>query len=226
LIGMSYFPAETFDFLRALAENNDRAWFAENKSRYEQRVREPILQFISDFAPRLAKISPHLVADPRPSGGSLFRIHRDTRFSRDKSPYKTHLGIHFFHEDGRKASASVPGFYLHISPDECFAAGGIWHPDPAALTNIRDAIAAGSPQWKAIKRSKLPVEGGSLKRPPRGYAPEHPFIEDLKRTDFVTAVPLTPKELSNKSFISDFHAHCTRMSPLVKFVTQALRLPW
>jgi len=131
---MTYFSPEVFSFLRELAENNNRDWFAENKTRYEQRVREPILQFISDFGPRLAKISPHFVADPRPSGGSLFRIHRDTRFSHDKSPYKTHLGVHFFHDSGKKAP-SVPGFYLHIAPDECFAAAGR-HRD--ALTDERN----------------------------------------------------------------------------------------
>jgi uncharacterized protein (TIGR02453 family) len=163
--------------------------------------------------------------DPRPSGGSLFRIHRDTRFSRDKSPYKTHLGVHFFHDSGKKAP-SVPGFYLHISADECFAAGGIWHPDPAALMKVRDAIAAGAPAWKSIKRSKLPIEGGSLKRPPRGYAPDHPHIEDLKRTDFVTSVKMDEHDLCKPTFMSDFAAHCRRMSPLVKFVTQSLGMSW
>src|ERR1044072_1345885 len=116
------FTRDAFKFLRELRENNDRAWFAANKERYEKYVRQPALKFVSGFSPRLAKISPHLVADPRPVGGSLFRIHRDTRFSRDKSPYKTHLGVHFFHDTGKKAP-SVPGFYLHIAPDECFEIG-------------------------------------------------------------------------------------------------------
>jgi len=222
---MPYFTPEVFAFLRELSANNNREWFAENKTRYEQRVRGPVLQFISDFGPRLAKISPHLVADPRPAGGSLFRIHRDTRFSRDKSPYKTHLGVHFFHDSGKKAP-SVPGFYLHIAADECFAAAGIWHPDPAALSKVRDAIAAGDAEWKAVKRSKLPIEGGSLKRPPRGYASDHPDIEDLKRTDFVTSIKLQPRDLCSKSFLSDFAAHCKRMSPLVKFVTRSLGMSW
>jgi len=222
---MTYFTLEVFAFLRELRKHNDRDWFAENKSRYEQRVREPILRFVGDFGPRLAKISPHFVADPRPSGGSLFRIHRDTRFSRDKSPYKTHLGVHFFHDSGKKAP-SVPGFYLHIDPDECFAAGGIWHPDSAALAKVRDAIAAGDAEWKAVKRSKLPIEGGSLKRPPRGYDCDHPDMEALKRTDFVTSVKLTPQDLCSKSFMSDFAAHCKRMSPLVKFVTRSLGMTW
>ncbi len=155
----------------------------------------------------------------------MFRIYRDTRFSRDKSPYKTHLGIHFFHERA-KASASVPGFYLHISPEQCFAAAGIWHPDPPSLAKVREAIAKGSPDWKAIKRSKLPIEGGALKRPPKGYAADHPYIKDLKRTDFTTSVALTEKEITSNSFMADFAAACRKMTPLVRFVAKSLRLPW
>jgi uncharacterized protein (TIGR02453 family) len=220
-----YFSPQAFTFLRELAENNNREWFAENKQRYEQRVRDPILRFIGDFGPRLAKISPRLVADARPSGGSLFRIYRDTRFSRDKSPYKIHLGAHFFHESAKKAP-NVPGFYLHVQPGECFAAAGIWHPEAAALAKVRDAIAAGGPEWKAVRRSKLPIEGGSLKRPPKGYPSDHPFIDDLKRTDFVTSKRFTQSDLCRASFMNDFTDTCRTMSPLVKFVTQALGLPW
>jgi uncharacterized protein (TIGR02453 family) len=222
---MRYFTPALFAFLGELRDNNDREWFIANKQRYETAVRDPALRFISDFEPRLIKIAPRLVADPRPVGGSMFRIYRDTRFSRDKSPYKTHVGIHFFHQSAKKAP-SVPGFYLHLSPGECFAAGGIWHPDPVALHRVRESIARGSPAWKAIKRAKLPIEGGALKRPPRGFAPDHPFVEDLKRTDFVTSMPLTKKDLCSADFMSDFAAACRRMTPLVKFVTHSLGLPW
>src|SRR2546423_3393116 len=191
---MGFFTSQSLQFLRELRENNDRDWFAANKQRYERDVRDPALRFISDFGPRLSKIAPHLVADPR---RSMFRIYRDTRFSRDKSPYKDHLGIHFFHEKA-KAAASVPGFYLHIALEECFAAAGIWHPDAQSLAKIRGAIASGSPEWKSIKRSRIPIEGGSLKRPPRGFAADHPMVEDLKRTDFVTSVRLSEKEITGK----------------------------
>jgi uncharacterized protein (TIGR02453 family) len=221
----TYVSPETFKFLRELAANNNRDWFQANKDRYEQRVRNPILHFISDVAPRLAKISPHLVADPRPSGGSLFRIYRDTRFSHDKSPYKTHLGVHFFHESSKKAP-SVPGFYLHLSSGESFVAGGIWHPDPPALARIRDAIVAGTPEWKAFKKSKLPIEGGSLKRPPKGYAADHPAIDDLKRTDLVASVALTDKEVCAPDFISSFVGTCRTITPITRFVARALGMAW
>lgn len=219
------FTPATFSFLRDLRENNNREWFAANKQRYEREVRDASLRFIADFAPRLAKIAPRLVADARPTGGSMFRIYRDTRFSHDKSPYKIHVGIHFFHESAKKAP-SVPGFYLHLQPDQSFAAAGIWHPDPAALARIREAIAAGSPAWKALRRTKLPIEGDTLKRPPRGFAPDHPFIEDLKRTDFVTSVPFRDEDICAPGFPTAFAGACRKMTPLVKFVSQSLGLKW
>ena len=92
------FGPELFAFLAELELNNNREWFGANRHRYEEHLLEPALAFIEDFAPRLQKISPHFRADARPSGGSLFRIYRDTRFSKDKSPYKTHVGLHFRHE--------------------------------------------------------------------------------------------------------------------------------
>ena len=219
---MRYFTPESFAFLRELRENNNREWFAQNKQRYEREVRDPALRFISDFGPHLSRIAPRLVADPR---RSMFRIYRDTRFSRDKSPYKTHVGIHFFHEKA-KAAASVPGFYLHISPGECFAGAGIWHPDPGSLAKVRQAIAAKSPDWLRIKKSKLPIEGGSLKRPPRGFAADHPLIDDLKRTDFITSVRLKDSDLTSPSFLASFDRACKKMTPLVAFVAKSLRLSW
>jgi uncharacterized protein (TIGR02453 family) len=219
---MRYFTPESFAFLRELRENNNREWFAQHKQRYEREVRDPALRFISDFGPYLSRIAPKLVADPR---RSMFRIYRDTRFSRDKSPYKTHVGIHFFHEKA-KAAASVPGFYLHISPGECFAGGGIWHPDPGSLAKIRAAIAAKSPDWLRIKKSKLPVEGGSLKRPPRGFAADHPLIDDLKRTDFISSIRLKDADLTSPNFLATFDRACKKMTPLVAFVAKSLRLSW
>src|SRR4029450_921750 len=132
------FGPELFAFLADLRANNNRDWFAENKQRYEDQLLEPALTFIATFAPHLEKISPHFRADARPSGGSLFRIYRDTRFSKDKSPYKTNLGIHFRHE--RAKDAHAPGFYLHIGPDEGFAGAGMWHPDTQPANGGRGGI--------------------------------------------------------------------------------------
>src|SRR5215813_8431504 len=141
------FDPEFFDFLVELAANNDREWFAENKERYEAEVLEPALAFIEDFGYRLAEISPNLRADSRRNGGSLFRIYRDTRFSRDKTPYKTHTGMHFRHVAAKDVHA--PGYYLHLAPDHVFGGGGIWRPDTQTSNRIREAIVAKPKAWRA-----------------------------------------------------------------------------
>ena len=142
----SHFDAALFAFLEALRSNNNRAWFQVHRQRYERAVRDPMLRFIGDVGPHLWQISPRFIADARPNGRSLFRIHRDVRFAQDKRPYKTNAGAHFRHEAGRDAHA--PGFYLHLEPGSVFVASGVWHPDRHALTKIRDAIVAQPQRWQ------------------------------------------------------------------------------
>lgn len=137
-----------FRFFRELRRNNNRDWFQKNKARYQDVVRDPLLELVSDFAPRLHKLSSHLVADPRPNGGSLFRIYRDVRFSKDKTPYKTAAGVRFPHEESKNVHA--PGYYLHLEPGSVFAGAGIWHPEPATIKKVRDRITADP---KGYKRS-------------------------------------------------------------------------
>jgi uncharacterized protein (TIGR02453 family) len=215
------FGPELFRFLKDLKANNDRAWFAENKERYEREVREPALAFVEDFAPHLYEISPHFVADPRPSGASLFRIHRDTRFAKDKSPYKTYVGIRFSHE--RAKDAHAPGFYLHLQPGSVWAAVGIWHPDPPSLAKIREAIAADPKSWRRAS-DRLRLGGDSLKRAPSGYDPEHPLIEDLKRKDFIASAELTQKDACSAGFLERYAETCRERAPLVRFLCSALEL--
>ena len=217
----TFFRPELFEFLRQLKRHNHREWFAKNKQRYEGLILDPALLFISGFAPHLRKLSPHFVADARPTRGSLFRIYRDTRFSSDKRPFKTHVGIHFSHASGKDAHAPV--FYLHLEPENCFAAAGVWHPDNSALTKIRMAIVAEPGRWETVTR-KLELEGDSLSRPPRGFDPDHRFIGDIKRKDFVSSVELTEAQVCGPEFIRDFAAACRRMKPLVEFTTRALGL--
>ena len=127
-----------FRFLKQLRRNNDREWFNANKQRYIDDVRDPLLAFVEMMGPKLRSISSEIVADSRPVGGSLFRIYRDTRFAKDKSPYKTHAGLHFRHRAGK--TAFTPGFYPHLEPGQVFMGAGIWHPDTASLKEIREAI--------------------------------------------------------------------------------------
>ena len=170
-----YFDPAGFRFLRDLAKNNNREWFNARKPRYQEKLRDPFLQLIADLAAPLAKISPHFRADPRPSGGSMFRIYRDTRFANDKSPYKTWLGARMFHERARQVHA--PLFYVHIQPGRCFAGGGLWHPEGRDLKRIRDFLVDNPASWKKATRSKrfrerFGLGGESLVRPPGGYDPE------------------------------------------------------
>ncbi len=224
-----HFDEKLFKFLQALKRNNKREWFKANKARYEAEVRDPMLRFIADFERHLHAISPHFVADPRPVGGSLFRIYRDTRFAKDKTPYKTTAGAHFRH--ARAKDVHAPGFYLHLEPDGVFAASGIWHPDAATLAKIRAAIASDAKSWQRITSAKalskvFSLGGDSLKRAPKGYDPEHPLIEDLRRKDFIVVTPLTEAEACAPDFLPRFAKLCRTAAPFTAFLTEAVELPW
>ena len=218
---MGYFDKGLFDFLEGLKRHNQRDWFQANKDRFERDVKEPFLDFIADAGPRLHKISPNLVADPRPVGGSLFRIYRDIRFSKDKSPYKTHAGAHFPLGKGMGG----PGFYLHLEPASCFVAGGMWMPDPKSLDAIRRRIADKPAEWKKA-RGTLDHGEDSLKRPPRGYDPEHPMIEDIKRKSFTRSKTLTNKQVLAPDLMNTFIAACKEITPLMKFLASASGARW
>lgn len=198
------FSKSTFKFLDQLAANNNRAWFEENKPRYESLIREPAQEFIAAMAPALNTFAPHFRADPRKMGGSLMRVYRDARFSRDKTPYKTNIGIQFRHELGKDVHA--PGFYVHVSTAESFLAVGCWHPEPDAMGRIRDFIAQKPEKWFAARDHKEFVaqwmlSGDTLMRPPRGYAADHPAIEDLKRKDFIAIAPLSPADVTGLDLV-------------------------
>jgi len=218
-----HFTPELFAFLAELRENNRREWFQANRARYERAVRDPFLRFITDLGAPLARVSPHFLADPRPSGGSMFRIYRDTRFSRDKSPYKTHAGAHFRHRAGE--SAHAPGFYLHLQPGDCFVGAGIWAPEPPVLRLVRDAVATRQEAWRAV-REAVDLGGDAAARVPRGYDPAHRFADDLRRVDFVTGARLTDDEVCAPDFLVRFTAECGKAGPLVRFVCDALELPF
>ncbi len=220
-----YITPRTFRFFSELARNNDREWFEANKRRYIEEVRDPLVRFIEAFGPKLARISAHMVADPRPVGGSLFRIYRDTRFSKDKRPYKTHAGLSFRHADGRDVHAPV--FYLHLEPGSVFAAAGMWRPPAESVKLVRDAIVAHPDRWKRATRTcPLSEPGDGLQRTPRGYDPEHPLVADLKRQSFITTTSFTEKEAGAPDFLDRFAQACRRATSLMRFLTGAVGLPW
>jgi uncharacterized protein (TIGR02453 family) len=214
---------ELFQFLEELRRHNDRGWFNANKDRYLAEVRDPLLAFVAAVAPKLRAVSPQIVADPRPSGGSLLRIYRDTRFARDKKPYKTNAALYFGHAAGKDIHA--PGYYLHLEPRQVFMAAGIWHPDADTLRAIREAIVKDPQGWKRAKGSRLHRDE-PLRRAPRGFDPEHPLIDDLKRTSFTAGVEFTEKQACSPDFPLRFVHACRREVPLMRFLAKALGLPF
>jgi uncharacterized protein (TIGR02453 family) len=219
----TYFTRATFAFLKDLKANNDRDWFADNRGRYEDHVKDAALRLIEDFAPHLAKISPHFMATPR----SLFRIHRDTRFSKDKSPYKTAIGVQFLHD--RAKNAHAPGFYFHVAPGEVFLACGIWHPEAPALRKIRERIVEEPAAWKRASRGRKFVEafelaGDSLKRAPRGFDPDHPLLDDLRRKDFIGVQRVTQTFATSATLPRDLAARFAAGTPLMRFLCEALEV--
>lgn len=224
-----YFTPKLFGFLKDLAENNDREWFKANRDAYERYVQEPALDFITDFAGPLSRISEHFVADSRAVGGSLFRIQRDTRFSRDKTPYKQNTGLQFRHIRGRDVHA--PGFYLHLQPGECFMGVGLWRPETGIAYAIRTAISDDPARWKRVSRAKrfnevFSLGGDQLKRPPKGFDPDHPLLDDLKRKDFIASARLTHRDVVSNHFLDDFAANCRRAAPFMGFLCEAVGVPF
>lgn len=197
------FTAQSFRFLSALARHNNRDWFAQHKTDYEAQVREPALAFIASLQAPMAALSPQFDVSAKKVGGSLMRVFRDTRFSNDKTPYKTNIGIQFRHVSGKDVHA--PGFYIHLSPDECFLGVGIWHPEPEALKKIRHYIADNPNAWSQAKGDKafqkyFTLDGDSLQRMPRGFDEQHPHAVDLKRKDFIGIHPFAADEAQKTTF--------------------------
>ncbi len=218
-----YFTNATFTFLSDLTAHNNRDWFQQNKHRYEDYLKEPAIRFIIDFGPHLKAISEHFRADPRPVGGSMFRIYRDLRFTRDKTPYKTHLGIQFRHDQGRNAHA--PGFYLHLEASGSFAGAGVWRPDAASLKRVREAIIEDPRAYeRAVGANTL--EGDRLKRMPRGFDSGHPLAEDLKRRDFVAVAPISRRTATSSDLPQELAAAFKDSMPLMKFLCRAIGVPF
>jgi uncharacterized protein (TIGR02453 family) len=236
----SYFTPAAFKFLRSLARNNRRDWFHAHKALYEEHLKAPSLRLIADLAAPLQAISPQLVADPRPIGGSLFRIHRDTRFSANKAPYKTHVGMTFFHAAAARAARGPAGtaalgrldapiLYLHVEPGGCFTGGGIWHPQAPTLKRIRDFMVDNPRSWTKRTTSTafathFALVGDSLSRPPHGYPANHALIGDLKRKDFVATTPLSETDVTGPALRTLLLQRFRLVQPLLEWLCMAVDL--
>lgn len=221
------FPLETLRFLHDLKLNNNRDWFLDNKQRYESLVRTPALEFISAMQEPLKKLSPHFVAVPKKVGGSLMRVYRDVRFSKDKTPYKTNIGIHFRHKRGKDVHA--PGVYLHIDTEEVFLGIGIWHPESKALGKIRKAIAKESTRWLKIKKAAgfkkaFECQGDKLKRKPKDYPADHPMIEELKWKDHIALAGIDLDDVMSKDLVKVVSQRMRTGSKYLEFLCDSLKL--
>lgn len=217
-----YFTPEVFEFLVKLKRNNRREWFLKNKSRYEAVIKEPSIRFVCDAAVPLHEISPHLRSDPK---ASLFRIYRDIRFSNDKRPYKTHIGMQFSHGKGGK-DVHAPGYYLHLEPGGCFVCGGIWQPERLSLLKIREAIVNKPDEWKKVRRGLTLSDEDKLSRAPKGFPADHPLVDDLKRKSFIALIDLNERQICGGKFMTDFTKSTRKMAPLVEFLSGALEMKW
>lgn len=224
----TYFTDKSLKFLRALARNNDRAWFQAHKADYDAHIRGPFQALLSDLQPDLHAVSEHFRADPKAVGGSLFRIQRDTRFANDKTPYKSWQGARLFHERSRQAPA--PSFYLHLQPGQCFVGAGLWHPETATQRQIRQFIVDNPGSWKqathapAFRRRFDLEDDEMLVRPPRGFAPDFEFIDDLRHKNFVASRAIEDSVMLGPKLRQTLAKDMQVLAPFVDYLCAALDL--
>ena len=211
--------------MEQLAANNNREWFNENKRRYEDDVLDVALRFIQSMQDPLADIAPHFIASPTRMGGSLMRVYRDTRFSRNKTPYKTNIGIQFRHEKAKDVHS--PGYYVHIDPDQVFVGVGMWRPDADSLRGIRQRIAGRSSEWRRVMNDRsfkrhFELGGESLLRPPRGFDKDHECIDDIKRKSFIAVRELDVADCLKPQFQRTVESSFKTAEPFMRFLCKAV----
>jgi uncharacterized protein (TIGR02453 family) len=231
MAGFEGFKPAAFRFLRDLERNNEKAWFEANREVYEREVREPMRRLVESLDARLGSIAPEIVGDPK---RSMFRIHRDVRFSRDKSPYKTNAGAWLYHRDagrkvGRDGEGGGAGFYFHIDPTTCFMAGGMWMPARPALLRIREAIDAtptalarltSAPAFR--RRFDGLSDTAKLQRVPRDFPPDHPAGEWLKLESFTARAMIEPSVITSPRLVDRLCRDFALLLPLVRWLNRAL----
>ncbi len=218
------FPEKGLGFLRSLRRNNNRPWFERHRGDFEEYVQLPMRSLISSLRPFFASFAPEYDLDPK---RSLFRIYRDTRFSKDKTPYKTHAAAHFVLK-GRPKGLEGSGYYVHIEPTECYVGAGIYLPDGDQLKAIRQRLHTHGEDFLSIvksgsfKRTFGSIEGERLKRLPRGFDEGHPMTDWLKLKQFFVGVSLAPGRCVRPEFPKEIAGICTLATPLVRYLNEAL----
>ncbi|BCT93985.1 TIGR02453 family protein [Lysobacter helvus] len=224
----TYFTEATFKFLRGLARNNERPWFLAHKAQYDTHVRAPFQKLLQDLEPALAEVSLQYRVDPRPVGGSLYRIQRDTRFANDKTPYKTWQGARLTHARGRQVEA--PLFYMHLQPGNCFVGAGLWHSPTPIQRQVRQFIVDNPGGWQQAahapafeKRFSLD-DDDMLVRMPKGYPEDFPYRDDLRRRNFVALRPLDDATMLGPRLRQTLSADLAALGPFVDYLCAALDL--
>jgi uncharacterized protein (TIGR02453 family) len=226
------FGPRAFTFLRGLARNNRKEWFEAHRDDYETQVRDPMRVLVDEIDAVLGDIAPEIRGDPKKS---VFRIHRDIRFSSDKSPYKTHIAAWFFHHDagsgvGQEAHGGA-GYYVHVEPAACMFGGGIWMPPKVALDRIRDRILEEGPAFEKVvtapsfrKRFGPLSTEAMLTRTPRGYDAAHPQEKWLRYKSFTAGKKLPDSAVSSRKLIASMKADMETMLPFVRWLNTAIGL--
>ena len=224
------FTQRALRFFRELARHNEKTWFEAHREEYESEVRQPMRKLIEDLDTRFAEFAPEIGGD---SKRSMFRINRDIRFSKDKSPYKTHAACWFHHRNaarsvGSEADAGSAGFYFHLEPGgRSMIGAGLWMPPRPQLNKLRDAIAKDAKGFDRMARS-IPRrfggldDEGSLKRMPRGYPEDHPAAKWLRFQSFTSGRTLTDAQVTNASLASLLAREYAALLPLVRWLNGAL----
>jgi uncharacterized protein (TIGR02453 family) len=227
------FRPAALTYLRSLRRNNNKEWFEAHRDAYEGEVRAPLAALVEEVDVRLAGLAPEIVGDPK---RSLFRIHRDVRFSSDKSPYKTNAACWFYHTDaGRGVGTATTahggaGFYVDIDPSGSSMGGGIWMPPRPTLSRIRERIDEDHGSLARILRAPTLRQFGGLAeqamlaRMPRGYAPTHPAATLLRHQSFTVGRPITERELFSRRLADTLARDFERILPLVRWLNGGLGL--
>lgn len=228
---MSFFDARSLAFLRGLARNNRKDWFESHRDDYDTHVKAPMAALIEEMDVRFRRFAPEMVGDPK---RSMFRIYRDVRFAKDKSPYKTHAACWFFHEGasskvGREADGGGAGLYFHLQPGASFVGGGCWMPPRPALNKFRAAIAANPKAFEKLvlapvvkRRFGALSEESKLTRVPRGFDCDHPAGEWLKLQSFTLGTKLTDAQVTSAKLGTTLQDHFAAMLPLVRWLNATL----
>ena len=221
--GFSGFPKEMTTFFRSLKRNNRREWFQPRKPHFEQHVKGPMIELVTALNSELAKFAPQYVSDPKKA---IFRIYRDTRFSNDKTPYKTHIAASFARRGGERLAAG--GFYFSVSHDQIEVAGGIYHPAPDTMLIVRTHIAEHHLELrrlladKKVRRLLGELHGDTLSRAPKGFDPGHPAIALIKMKDWFLDTTLDPALATTPRLYREVADRFRAMVPVIEFLNRPL----